>query len=82
MAPWCRGRYGSWLFSNSGSAVVWPDSVAACAGVQKGDVILTFGDKPVATIDDLQKVLLSAHNCAISLTVWRDNAEIPLSLKL
>jgi membrane-associated protease RseP (regulator of RpoE activity) len=75
-------RYG--LENPCGLVVVhvWPDSVAACAGVESGDVILTFGDKPVATIDDLQNVLLSARNRAISLTVWRDNAEIPLSLKL
>ena len=34
-----------------------PDSPAARAGVREGDVIVGFGDKPIAGIDDLHRLL-------------------------
>jgi S1-C subfamily serine protease len=32
-------------------------SPAAAAGLQDGDVIVAYGDKPVATVDDLHRIL-------------------------
>lgn len=47
------------LMSEKGGVVVSvePDSPAQRAGVQEGDVILSYGDRIVASVDDLQRLM-------------------------
>ena len=40
---------------------VEPGSPAAITGLQKGDTIVGFKGNPIATIDDLQKILVAAE---------------------
>jgi S1-C subfamily serine protease len=52
---------------------VEPDSPAARAGVREGDVIVGFGDKPIAGIDDLHKLLTEDQaGVPAELTLIRD----------
>jgi serine protease Do len=56
---------------------------AAQAGVQQGDVIVRYGDKPVDTMRDLPRLVAETHaGTEVNLTVWRDGKEVPLHAKV
>jgi S1-C subfamily serine protease len=51
---------------------VEPDSPAARAGVKDGDLVVGYGDKPIASIDDLHRLLTEEQaGVAAELTVIR-----------
>jgi serine protease Do len=53
-------------------ASVTPESPAAAAGLEVGDVILAFGDAPIETVRELTRnVALAEPGQAQALTVWR-----------
>ncbi|HEY2903654.1 MAG TPA: trypsin-like peptidase domain-containing protein [Polyangia bacterium] len=55
---------------------VEPSGPAAVAGVREGDLIVRFGDTPIAGIDDLHKLLTEERaGAAADLTVIRDMRE-------
>jgi serine protease Do len=57
-------------------AQVGPDTPAAAAGIQAGDVIVAVGDRPVADLGDLHnRVALLEPGTTVDLTVLRDGAE-------
>jgi S1-C subfamily serine protease len=52
---------------------VEPDSPAARAGLRDGDLVIAYGDKPVAGIDDLHKLLTEEQaGVGASLTIIRN----------
>lgn len=52
------------------------------AGLRKGDIVLTFGDKPVQEASELPWAAAHAGpDKAIPLTVWRDGAELKFTLR-
>ena len=58
-----------------------PDSPAAAAGVQEGDLIVEADDKPVRHIDDLHKLLTDERvGVAIPLTVIRRTEKLTLDV--
>jgi serine protease Do len=62
-------------------AAVTPDSPASKAGVKAGDVILSFGGDRVENARDLAR-LVAKHPAGnkVQMEVWRDRAEMPLSV--
>jgi S1-C subfamily serine protease len=59
-----------------------PDSPAADAGLRDGDLIVGYGDKPVAGIDDLHRFLTEEQaGVATALTVIRDLKKLTLSVQ-
>ena len=63
---------------SSGVAIILvvPYSPAAVAGIRKGDVLVKYGDKPVATHDELIALVQKAERgSTVPLTIWRQNAE-------
>jgi tetratricopeptide (TPR) repeat protein len=63
--------------------VVQPDSNAANAGIQPGDVLLSYAGSKLATGDDLQKHLQATDpkSAGIAVTVWRDGKTLDLMHK-
>jgi S1-C subfamily serine protease len=62
-------------------ASIEPRSPAERAGVREGDVIVSFGSKPVAGIDDLQRVLTEEQvGVTSTLTVLRGVQKLELRL--
>ena len=62
-------------------AQVTPDSPAAMAGLEVGDVILEFAGKPVETVRDLtREVALADIGEAQDLRVWRQGDSVALSV--
>ncbi len=56
-------------------AGVMPDSPAAKAGLQRGDVILSFAGKPVDRLHDLPRLVAATPiGGKAELTLWRDHA--------
>ena len=59
------------------------ESPAARAGMQSGDVIVRIGDTPVATIDDLQRLLgADAIGRSVALAAWRRDRIVTLEVEL
>jgi S1-C subfamily serine protease len=59
-----------------------PDSPAAAAGLRDGDLIVAYGDRPVAGIDDLHRLLTEEQaGVASSLTVIRDLKKATLTVQ-
>ena len=62
-------------------AQVTPDSPAAAAGLEVGDVILEFAGKPVETVRDLtREVALADVGEEQSLRVWRRGDDVELTV--
>jgi len=62
-------------------ADVTPDSPAAAAGLEVGDVILAFADEPIATLRDLtRRVALAAPGEPQAMTVWRRGETLTLEV--
>ncbi len=62
-------------------AQVTPDSPAAAAGLEVGDVILEFAGKPVETVRDLtREVALAEVGEEQSLRVWRHGNDVELTV--
>jgi S1-C subfamily serine protease len=52
---------------------------AAVAGVREGDLIVRFGDTPIAGIDDLHKLLTEERaGASAELTIIRDLRDIQI----
>jgi membrane-associated protease RseP (regulator of RpoE activity) len=53
---------------------------AASAGLAPGDIILTFGGSPVASIVDMERVLavIEPHS-KVSGEIWRDHRDVPMT---
>lgn len=60
---------------------VYADSVASRAGIKKGDVILTYGDKILSTDPNQLKAAVEATPPAsvVPMTIWRNGSKITLS---
>ncbi len=62
---------------------VQPDSPAQAAGVENGDVILSFAGEPVETISDLSKLVAATDpNSIQTVEVWRDGEVIELGVDI
>jgi len=62
---------------------VMPDSPAAKAGLQRGDVILTFGGKPVDRLHDLPRLVAAAPvGSKAEVTLWRDHAQTSVTVQV
>lgn len=58
-----------------------PGSPAAKAGFQEGDVIVAFGEKPIASVDDLHRTLTEDQvDVASPLTVLRMTEKLELTI--
>lgn len=61
---------------------VEPDSPAAAAGLEAGDVILAFGKRPVETAGQLPSmVAASTPGKEVELEIWRDKASRKVSIR-
>ncbi|MBP9593017.1 MAG: PDZ domain-containing protein, partial [Steroidobacteraceae bacterium] len=61
---------------------VEPDSPAAAAGLEAGDVILAFGKRPVETAGQLPSmVAASTPGKAVELEIWRDKSSRKVSIR-
>jgi S1-C subfamily serine protease len=59
-----------------------PDSPAAAAGLRDGDLIVAYGEEPIAGIDDLHRLLTEEQaGVASALTVIRDLKKLTLSVQ-
>jgi serine protease Do len=64
-------------------AAVTEDSPAAKAGVRQGDVVLGFDGTPVTTPRDLSRAVADTDvESKKNLSVWRDNREIKLDIRI
>ena len=60
---------------------VEPESPAQPAGVADGDVIVAFGARPVAGIDDLHRLLTEEQmGLSVPITVLRQTAKLDLEI--
>jgi S1-C subfamily serine protease len=59
-----------------------PDSPAAASGLRDGDLIVGYGDRPIAGIDDLHRLLTEEQaGVASTLTIIRDLKKVTLSVQ-
>jgi serine protease Do len=64
-------------------AAVMPDSPAAKAGLQRGDVILSFGGKPVDRLHDLPRLVAAAPvGGKAEVTLWRDHVQKSVTVEV
>jgi serine protease Do len=64
-------------------AEVMADGPAAAADVQKGDVIIAFGDRKIQDMRQLPRLVADTEvGNSISVTVWRDGREVPLTVTI
>jgi len=62
---------------------VMPDSPAAKAGLQRGDVILSFAGKAVDRLHDLPRLVAAAAiGSKADVTLWRDHAEKTVTVEV
>jgi len=62
-------------------ATVEPSSAAEKAGLREGDVIVSFGGKPIAAIDDLHRLLTDEQvGLAVPLTVLRRGEKLAIEI--
>ncbi|MEM9751749.1 MAG: site-2 protease family protein [Planctomycetota bacterium] len=59
-------------------ADVMPDSAAAAAGFEAGDIIARVGSKPYPSLEDIQSEVQGARD-SLQLAVWRDGQRIELT---
>lgn len=58
-----------------------PNGPARRSGLQEGDIIVAYGDRPVASIDDLHRVLTEEHvGARVRLTILRNRDKIALEV--
>jgi serine protease Do len=62
-------------------AGVEPDSPAAKAGIRRGDVILQFGEKPIAKVGTLTRsVAAVTPGQSVPVKLWRDGKEMTVTV--
>lgn len=60
---------------------VTPDSPAAQSGLKANDILLTLGDAPLASTDDLTKTLKASGEKEISLKIIRSGKPVTIQIK-
>jgi serine protease Do len=73
------------LVSPGGALVasVKPGSPAAAAGLQAGDVILSFNDAPIVSAGDLSaRVHMASPGERANLEVWRDGKKLQMAVRI
>ncbi len=64
-------------------ARVSEDSPAAAFGIEQGDVILSFAEKPIEDLRDLTRAVAdTAPGSEAGLVVWREGKEVTLSVEI
>ena len=64
-------------------AQVAPDSPAAAAGLEQGDVVLSYNGEAIAEVRDLTRMVADTDpGTDAELTVWRDGQEMALSVEI
>ena len=64
-------------------ASIMPEAPAAAAGIEPGDVVLTFDNKPFTDIRALGRMIATSQiGSNVALTVWRDGQEKKLTAKI
>jgi serine protease Do len=64
-------------------AQVTPDSPAAAAGLEQGDVILSYNGQPIKELRDLTKMVADTDpGSDAKLTLWRDGHEMSLGVEI
>ena len=59
------------------------NSPAEQAGIEAGDILLSYDDKPISTIRDLTKlVALTKTKADVTIEIWRNDALIALSVSI
>ncbi len=59
-------------------SMVKPDSAAAAAGFQPGDVILSIDGKPISRFEELQQIVRDSAGVALTMVVKRGENEVTL----
>ena len=76
-------RYNLAVETGAFIAAVVPDSPAAIAGLQEGDVVVRAGGKDIATDQDLRRAIHSSHiGQQMEITFWRGQTETTTSVLL
>jgi serine protease Do len=64
-------------------AEVMADGPAAAADVQKGDVIIAFGERKIQDMRQLPRLVADTEvGDTVAVTVWRDRREVPLNVTI
>jgi hypothetical protein len=54
---------------------------AESLGLQPGDVLMSYKDEPLKTVDDLRRLMAGANGAAVPLTVLRGEEEVKLTAR-
>jgi regulator of sigma E protease len=65
---------------HAGIGAVMPESAAAEAGLEKGDLVLRLGDKDLKTFDDLRSIVMENPEITLNAVVLRMGKEINLNI--